>query len=113
MRILMLGSAAILLSGCSFLGIGGQKNDYTNYNPQAGYYGQQQSVATAPKSQCHSGNCLARWNLEGGIGAVFPAGKTSSRQAGRIMLPELILIQSPSAMLMREAFALNSADPMR
>ena len=76
MRILMLGSAAILLSGCSFLGIGGQKNDYTNYNPQAAtYYGQQQAANTAPKSQCHSGNCLARWNLEGGVGTSFHVGK--------------------------------------
>ena len=81
MRILMLGTAAIALSGCSFLGLGGQKHhSNTNYNAQTGYYGQQ--VAHAPKSKCHSGNCLARWNLEGGIGAVFPAGKnivTASR----------------------------------
>jgi len=79
MRILLLGTAAIALSGCSFLGLGGQKN-HSNYNAQTGYYGQQ--VAQAPKSQCNSGNCLSRWNLEGGIGAVFPAGKniiTASR----------------------------------
>jgi len=81
MRILMLGSAAILLSGCSFLGIGGQK-DYKNYNSQTGYYGHQQSVNTAPTTRCHSGNCLARWNLEGGVGPSFNVGKnliTSSR----------------------------------
>lgn len=79
MRILMLGTAAIALSGCSFLGLGGQK-DHSNYNANTGYYGQQ--ATHAPKSNCHSGNCLARWNLEGGIGAVFPAGQnivTASR----------------------------------
>jgi len=85
MRILMLGTAAIALSGCSFLGLG-EKHVPTNYNSQTGYYGQQATyghqAAQAPKSNCHSGNCLARWNLEGGLGTVFPAGKniiTASR----------------------------------
>jgi len=75
----MLGTAALALSGCSFLGANGQKN-HSNYNAHTGYYGQQ--VAHAPQQKCHSGNCLARWNLEGGIGPVFPAGKniiTASR----------------------------------
>ena len=78
MRLLMLGTAAIALSGCSFLGYG-QKN-HSNYNAQTGYYGQQ--AAQAPQSRCHSGNCLARWNLEGGVGPTFAAGKniiTASR----------------------------------
>ena len=81
MRILMLGAAAIALSGCSFLGLGGQKNNYNQYQ-QPGYYGQKTVQNTAPATRCHTGNCLARWNLEGGIGAVFPAGKnivTASR----------------------------------
>lgn len=81
MRLLLLGTAAIALSGCSFLGLGGQK-DYSNYNQNTGYYGQQPVQHTAPKSQCHSGNCLARWNLEGGVGPSFAAGKniiTASR----------------------------------
>ena len=82
MRILMLGTAAIALSGCSFLGLNGSKTQ-PNYNAQTGYYGQQATQAKhASQSRCHSGNCLARWNLEGGIGPVFPAGKniiTSSR----------------------------------
>jgi len=80
MRLLMLGAAAIALSGCSFLGLGGQK-DYTNYNAQTGYYGQK-AVAPVSNKQCHGGNCLARWNLEGGVGPSFAAGKniiTSSR----------------------------------
>ena len=81
MRILMLGAAAVALSGCSFLGLGGQ-DKYQNYNQQTGYYGQQTAQKAVPTTRCHTGNCLARWNLEGGIGAVFPAGKnivTSSR----------------------------------
>ena len=83
MRILMLGVAAVALSGCSFLGLGGNKSNYnnTNYNP-TGYYGQNVAQTPVTNTGCHSGNCLARWNLECGIGAVFPAGNniiTSSR----------------------------------
>ncbi len=81
MRILMLGAAAIALSGCSFLGLGGQKAN-SNYNQKTGYYGQNVGQKTATNTRCHSGNCLARWNLEGGIGPSFSAGKniiTSSR----------------------------------
>lgn len=80
MRILMLGAAAIALSGCSFLGLGGQK-DYSHHNAQTGYYGQP-VAKKAHQPRCHSGNCLARWNLEGGIGPTFAAGKnvvTASR----------------------------------
>ncbi len=79
MRLLMLGTAAIALSGCSFLGMNGPKQ-HSNYNAQTGYYGQ--PVAQAPQTRCHTGNCLARWNLEGGIGPSFAAGKniiTASR----------------------------------
>lgn len=72
MRLLMLGSAAILLSGCSFLGLGDKKTP--NYNPQTGYYGQH-SQQQPTQSRCHTGNCLARWNVEGGVGTVFPASK--------------------------------------
>ena len=81
MRILMLGVAAVALSGCSFLGLGGN-NLNKNYNTQTGYYGQNVAQKNVANTRCHSGNCLARWNLEGGIGAVFPAGNniiTSSR----------------------------------
>ena len=38
------------------------------------YYAQQQAVQPAAASRCHTGNCLARWNLEGGVGPVFNAG---------------------------------------
>lgn len=81
MRILMLGTAAIALSGCSFLGLGGQK-DHSNYNQQTGYYGQQAGHQAAPAPRCHSGNCLSRWNLEGGLGATFPAGNNIVTASG-------------------------------
>jgi len=81
MRILMLGAAAIALSGCSFLGHGGN-NDYSKtYNPQTGYYGQPAPVKAQNKA-CHSGNCLARWNLEGGIGPSFSVGKNIMTASG-------------------------------
>ena len=38
-------------------------------------YVQQQVVQPIAAPRCHSGNCLSRWNLEGGIGAVFPVGR--------------------------------------
>jgi len=132
MRLLLLGSAAILLSGCSFLGLDGAKNNLPqvpqtgsygqvgnlgqfgsysqygsvaqagtyshatsveqvaqlgySYNVQPGYSAQagcdvqptnyvQQVVQPVAAPTCHSGNCLSRWNIEGGIGAVFPAGR--------------------------------------
>ena len=39
------------------------------------YNTQQQAFQPAAASRCHSGNCLSRWNLEGGIGTVFPLSK--------------------------------------
>lgn len=79
MRFLLLGTAALALSGCSFLSMNGPKKN-SNYNAQTGYYGQQ--TAPVSNAKCHSGNCLARWNLEGGVGPTFAAGKniiTASR----------------------------------
>jgi len=81
MRYLMLGSAAILLSGCSFLG-SNSTNAENKYSAQASQYGQHQTAQATAGTRCHTGNCLARWNLEGGFGTVFPVSKnivTSSR----------------------------------
>ena len=54
MRILLAGAAAIALSGCSFLGLGGNQ-DYKNYgyNAHTGNYGYQ-AQRPAPKT-CTSG----------------------------------------------------------
>ncbi|MGB6231155.1 MAG: hypothetical protein WBF53_13625 [Litorimonas sp.] len=67
MRTLLLGVAALSLSGCSFLGLGG--HGHSDYDKNTGWYGQ----GAAP-SDCHSGTCLSRWNLEGGIGPSFTVG---------------------------------------
>jgi len=153
MRLFLLGSAAMLLSGCSFLGLGGSTNNVPNVS-QAGSFGQLGTVAQAgsllqapsiqqagsfspvgcdvqsavnvqpayaaytdcvvqptyvPQPQqivqqapvyvpqqvvqqpvyapqpvvqpkvapkCHTGNCLSRWNLEGGFGTAFPIGQS-------------------------------------
>jgi len=73
MRILLAGAAAIALSGCSFLGLGGNK-DYKNYgyNANTGDYGYQ-AQKPEPKP-CQSHQCLSRWNLEGAVGASFGVG---------------------------------------
>lgn len=70
MRILLLGVATVALSGCSFLGLGGHK-DHSTYNAHNGYYGH--APQAAPKA-CQSDHCLARWNIEGGIGPSFAVG---------------------------------------
>ncbi|WP_409433065.1 hypothetical protein ACJ3XI_00805 [Litorimonas sp. RW-G-Af-16] len=77
MRYLLLGAAAIALSGCSFLGLGGH-SDYAQYNANTGYHGthSQTQVATN-RGGCQTGQCLARWNIEGGIGPSFVAGGTA------------------------------------
>jgi len=64
MRILLLGTAALALSGCSFLGY---QNANTAYNTQ------QARTLQQSNSGCQ-GQCLARWNIEGGIGPEFGIG---------------------------------------
>ena len=63
MRKLLLCTAALSLSGCSFMGMGGQPA----YN-QTTVYGGPAYASPAPVSRCPSGNCYSRINLEGGIG---------------------------------------------
>jgi len=72
MRILLLGAAAVALSGCSFLGLGGQK-DYSHHNAGNGYANHHQ---TNSHSSCGGSQCISRWNLEGGIGATSQVGGT-------------------------------------
>ena len=74
MRILLAGAAAIALSGCSFLGLGGHQDykDY-GYNAHTGNYGYQ-AHKPAPRKTCNSGQCLSRWNLEAAIGPSFIVG---------------------------------------
>jgi len=72
MRILLVGVAAVALSGCSWLGLGGHNNTHhSNYNNNTGYYHAQQPVAQKP---CKTNQCLARWNLEGAVGPEWIVG---------------------------------------
>jgi len=76
MRILLLGAAAMALSGCSFLGLGGHNHahhNYQNQNANAAYNAQQARSLQQKRSTCQ-GQCLARWNLEAGVGPAFNAG---------------------------------------
>lgn len=74
MRILILSVSAIALSGCSWLGLG-NNTDYRNYNYQqnSGSYGYKTNK-TRSSNGCHSGQCLARWNIEAAVGPTFNVG---------------------------------------
>lgn len=68
MRILLLGVATVALSGCSFLGLGGQKHSsykHVSTNSHASHH---------VNNGCNSNQCLSKWNLEGGIGPSFAVG---------------------------------------
>lgn len=75
MRKLLLGAAAISLSGCSFLGIGGS-SAHQGYNaPSHGTgYASTGSQCSPSHAVLANGNCLSRLNIEGGIGASFNVG---------------------------------------
>ena len=74
MRILILSVSAIALSGCSWLGLGNQ-TDYRNNNYQqySGSYGYKTNKSRSSNG-CHSGQCLARWNIEAAVGPTFNVG---------------------------------------
>ena len=63
-------SASALLSGCSFLGIGGS-HDYRSHHGHAAHGHMQHAPA---HTTCSSQSCLSRWNLEGGLGPAFAVG---------------------------------------
>lgn len=72
MRIVLLSTAAIALSGCSWLGLGGHNgNSYGQYAGHSAGHGTYQTQQARPCGNCES---LARWNVEGGYGADFMAG---------------------------------------
>ncbi|MEP6344037.1 MAG: hypothetical protein ABJ275_12055 [Maricaulaceae bacterium] len=68
MKKLLLGVAAIGLSGCTWLGIGTEKTQTT---PQYGQYNQQKS---ASNDCCVGGKTLSRWNVEAAVGPEFFIG---------------------------------------
>lgn len=67
MRLLLLGTATIALSGCSWLGIGGSKHHYSG----SSNYGYKTSQ---PAGCCEGGKALSRWNLEAAAGPEFFVG---------------------------------------
>lgn len=75
MRKLLLGAAAISLSGCSFLGFGGSSahNGYSSPSYGTGY-ASTGSKCSPSHAVLANGNCLSRLNIEGGIGASFNVG---------------------------------------
>lgn len=64
MRIMLLGTAAIALSGCSWLGGSSYHGAYGG--GEHGYY----AGGAAPQAEECCGN-LSKWNLEGAVGAEF------------------------------------------
>ena len=74
MRILILSVSAIALSGCSWLGLGGNNQNYQTYNQQANTGHYNYAKQRRAKSGCHSGQCLSRWNIEAAVGPTFNVG---------------------------------------
>lgn len=66
MRILLLGTATIALSGCSWMGMGGSNHYGYNapHGASQGYYA---------GGQHHTG-ALSKWNLEGSVGQEYMVG---------------------------------------
>ena len=75
MRKLLLGAAAVSLSGCSFLGFGGSSahNGYNSPSYGTGY-ASTGSACSPSHAVLANGNCLSRLNIEGGVGASFNVG---------------------------------------
>ena len=68
MKKLLLGVAAIGLSGCTWLGIGNQ-NTHT-----ASQYGQYNQQVKSNDGCCVGGKTLSRWNVEAAVGPEFFVG---------------------------------------
>lgn len=75
MRKLLLGAAAISLSGCSFLGFGGNSSHQGYNSPSYGTgYASTGSKCSPSHAVLANGNCLSRLNIEGGIGQSYHVG---------------------------------------
>ena len=68
MKKLLLATAAIGLSGCSWLGLG--QNDHKNI-PEYSQYKQPAAPKAAKATKRADGCCLSRWNVEAAIGPEF------------------------------------------
>lgn len=75
MRKLLLGAAAISLSGCSFLGLGGHGSSHGYQSPSYGSgYASTGSKCKPSHAVLGNGNCLSRFNIEGGLGPSYNVG---------------------------------------
>jgi len=97
MRIVLLSTAAIALSGCSWLGMGGHHGHHgTSYGHHNAGYGQYQAK---PVKHRHAGKTLARWNVEGGYGQEFITGGNAIQTA-----PNGLNMTSPTKTTMKSAY---------
>ncbi len=71
MRKLLIGTAAIALSGCSWMGGSKGHHDYSQYQQHNNYY---QGAHQQKDKCCVNGKRLSRWNLEGAVGPEFFLG---------------------------------------
>lgn len=97
MRIVLLSTAAIALSGCSWLGLGGHNNG-NSYGHQNAGYGQYK--VKPQKKSCTNCNSLSRWNIEGGLGQEFVTGGNVLRTADNALVGT-----TPNKVTMKSAYA--------
>lgn len=96
MRIVLLSTAAIALSGCSWLGLGGHNGN--SYGQQNAGYGQYK--VKPQKKSCTNCNSLSRWNIEGGLGQEFITGGNVLRTADNALVAT-----TPNKVTNRSAYA--------
>ena len=92
MRIVLLSAAAVALSGCSWLGLGGNSGSYGH---DVGTY----KAASHNNDGCN-GCTLSRWNVEGGVGTEFITGNKFLRASQAEAIPGTAL----TSVSMNDAF---------
>lgn len=92
MRILLLGTAALALSGCSFFGGGAQYG-----TPTASNYSYYPSTVSTHQGQR---GAISKWNLEGAVGQEFIVGGDFTTPDDVTALPGL----TPGAVAMSDAY---------
>ena len=85
MRIVLLSAAAVALSGCSWLGLGGNSGSY-GHNIGTYKAPSYQNAAQHRNDGCN-GCTLSRWNVEGGVGTEFVTGNNFLRASQAEPIP--------------------------
>jgi len=82
MRIVLLSAAAVALSGCSWLGLGGN----------SGSYGHDIGTYKASHAGGQNNGCceLSRWNVEGGVGKEIIRGPSFINRSGANDIPGVV-----------------------